>query len=189
MTRLILIFFLLLTATTGYAEPFNTELQLLDWSKAVRFWIDKLQPKYSPTETTLIANQVLFHAEQHDIPVDLLVALITAESKFDTKAHSTHGAQGLTQVIPKYHREKVRGRSLYDPSVGIEVGTLVLKDCLTKHRGNKFSALACYSGSRGSHAKRYQTLVLTQLLRFKQTIAHTNPDPVILMTDVDSTIF
>ncbi|MCV5245983.1 transglycosylase SLT domain-containing protein, partial [Escherichia coli] len=46
-------------------------------------------------------------ASRYKIDPLLMVALISVESAFNPTAESAWGAQGLTQVIPKYHPEKL----------------------------------------------------------------------------------
>lgn len=168
MLRCFILITLLFLATTGRSETLDKYFHLLDMEQTTRLWIDKLQPNY-PTDTkNVIANHLLINAATHDIPLELLVGLITVESRFNTKAVSSHGAKGLTQVMPRYHKAKIKGRDIFDPRVGIEVGSLVLRDCLNQHRGNHLNALSCYSGSRGAQAVKYQQTVLTQTKRFKQ---------------------
>lgn len=166
MVRWITSLFLLFYATTGFSASHDYHTSKLDWGSAVRYWIDKFQPKINPTLRNLIANQVLYYSEKNKHSVELLVALITIESKFDTKAQSRHGAKGLTQVVAKWHPEKVQGRSLFLPEIGIEVGSKILKDCLISANGNERKALSCYSGKSGAKAVEYQNLVFNQRKRF-----------------------
>lgn len=168
MLRAFILVTLLFLATTVRSEPLDKYFQLLDMEQTTRLWIDQLQPN-SPTDTkNVITNHLLLNAATHDIPLELLIGLITVESRFDPKAVSSHGAKGITQVMPRYHKNLIRGRDIFDPRVGIEVGSLILRDCLNKHHGNHLMALSCYSGSSGAQAVKYQQHVLTQTKRFKQ---------------------
>lgn len=167
MFRSLFLFTLLFLATTVRSDPLHEYFQLLDMEEPVKEWIHKLQPS-SPTDTkNVITNHLLFNSATHDIPLELLIGLITVESRFNTRAVSSHGAKGLTQVMPRYHKTKINGRDIFDPRVGIEVGSLVLRDCLNKHHGNHLMALSCYSGSKGAQAVKYQQSVLTQTKRFQ----------------------
>lgn len=170
MIRCLTSLFLLFFATTGFSATYNIQPPKLDWGKAVRYWIDKHQPKINPALRNVIANQVLYYSNKNSHSIDLLVALITTESKFDTNAQSRHGAKGLTQVVPKWHPEKIQGRSLFNPEVGIEVGSKILKDCLITANGNERKALSCYSGKSGAKAIEYQNYVLNQRRRFLNTL-------------------
>ncbi|MCP2871745.1 transglycosylase SLT domain-containing protein, partial [Salmonella enterica subsp. enterica serovar Typhimurium] len=65
-------------------------------------------------------------ASRYKLDPLLLIALISVESAFNPTAESAWGAQGLTQVIPKYHPEKLAlfgpDASLLDPTTSIFVG-------------------------------------------------------------------
>src|SRR5690606_2210584 len=55
---------------------------------------------------------------------ELLIAIMNKESTFRPKVQSRYGAQGLMQVVRRWHREKLEaGESLFDPAVNIRVGT------------------------------------------------------------------
>lgn len=87
---------------------------------------------------------------------------------FNPDAVSLAGAQGLTQVIPRYHAEKLLpGESLRDPRVSFRVGAAVLKEYLQKSQGNLGAALLRYSGS----ATRYPAKVLDMERKFFELAA------------------
>jgi soluble lytic murein transglycosylase-like protein len=167
MVKLILTIFTLFFATTGNTEPIDKYFHSLNMKRTTELWIDKLQPNRS-TDTDIIANHLLMNAAANNIPVEILVGLITVESRFNTRATSSHGAKGLTQVMPRYHKAKIHGRDIFDPRVGIEVGSLILRDCLDKHSNSYRKALGCYSGSKGKQAVKYYQLVLKESNRFTQ---------------------
>lgn len=76
----------------------------------------------------------------------LILALIATESSFNPNSLSNKGAKGYTQVIPKWHRDKILNRDIWDVKVNIEVGVKVLKDCFRRNK-TEYSALACYNGA------------------------------------------
>lgn len=76
----------------------------------------------------------------------LVLALIATESSFNPNSLSNKGAKGYTQVIPKWHRDKILNRDIWDVKVNIEVGVKVLKDCFRRNK-TEYSALACYNGA------------------------------------------
>lgn len=90
----------------------------------------------------------LTHKYSKEFGVDptLMLGLIGAESSYNKKARSHVGALGYTQVWPKWHQDKIKGRDILDTSVNIEVGTRYLKDCLNRF-GSEYKALACYNGA------------------------------------------
>ena len=80
----------------------------------------------------------------------LLVAVMAIESRFNPFAESPVGAQGLMQVIPRFHTDKVDVKSdkaaLFDPDTNIRVGALVLKEYI-RNTGSVERALEQYGGS------------------------------------------
>lgn len=80
----------------------------------------------------------------------LLVAVMAIESRFNPFAESPMGAQGLMQVIPKWHPDKVDVKSdrsaMFDPETNIRVGAMVLKEYI-QSTGSVERALQQYSGS------------------------------------------
>ena len=66
----------------------------------------------------------------------LLVAIMAVESSFNPIAESPMGAQGLMQVIPRFHQEKIVDQgsdaSLLNPQTNIVVGARVLKEYLVR---------------------------------------------------------
>lgn len=80
----------------------------------------------------------------------LLVAVMAIEFRFNPFAESPMGAQGLMQVIPKWHPDKVDVKSdraaLFDPETNIRVGALVLKEYI-QFTGSIERALQQYNGS------------------------------------------
>src|SRR3546814_4641906 len=79
------------------------------------------------------------------------------ESSLSPKVQSRYGAQGLMQVVRRWHREKLHpSESLFDPAVNIRVGADVLEEYLELAGGNLSAALAKYSGN----ARNYASAVL-----------------------------
>lgn len=80
----------------------------------------------------------------------LLVAVMAVESSFNPIAESPMGAQGLMQIIPRFHQEKIVDQgsdaSLLDPQTNIVVGARVLKEYLVR-TGSMQHALQVYNGA------------------------------------------
>jgi soluble lytic murein transglycosylase-like protein len=93
----------------------------------------------------IVSSAIRFSEKQNLDPL-LVLAMIKVESGFKDTARSGYGAKGLMQVVPRWHRDKLKGRNPYDTDVSVEVGTQVLKDCLDKRNGRLATTLACYSG-------------------------------------------
>lgn len=101
----------------------------------------------------------------------LLVAMIAIESSFNPFAESVVGAQGLMQVIPRFHQDKIGedagDDALFDPQTNIRVGALVLKEGLSRF-GSLRSALQYYGGALKDPEARYAAKVLAMKNRLSQ---------------------
>ncbi|MBI2449267.1 lytic transglycosylase domain-containing protein [Candidatus Pacearchaeota archaeon] len=51
-------------------------------------------------DITNIASFVVDYSEEYDVPVSLILSIMTAESNFKIKAVSSSGAKGLMQILP-----------------------------------------------------------------------------------------
>lgn len=84
---------------------------------------------------------------------ELLIAIMQKESALRPKVQSRSGAQGLMQVIPRWHRDKLQpSESLFDPEVNVRVGADVLEEYLEQADGNLSKALRKYSGNTPGYA-------------------------------------
>ncbi len=106
-------------------------------------------------QVSAVALEPLLAAAQQtgrSVGVDplLLVAVMAIESRFNPFAESPMGAQGLMQVIPKWHPDKVDVKTdkgaMFDPDTNIRVGALVLKEYI-QSTGSVERALQQYNGS------------------------------------------
>ncbi|MDS1139021.1 transglycosylase SLT domain-containing protein [Pusillimonas sp. SM2304] len=88
-------------------------------------------------------------AEKRDgIEPELLIAIMQKESSLRPRVQSRYGAQGLMQVVRRWHREKLSpSESLFDPEVNIRVGTDILEEYLELAGGSLTKALGKYSGN------------------------------------------
>ncbi len=105
----------------------------------------------------------------------LLVAVIAIESSFNPFAESSVGAQGLMQVIPRFHMDKIGddagADALFDPQLNIRVGALVLKEGLARY-GTLQNALQYYGGALNDPKAGYANKVLAMKARLKNAAGH-----------------
>ena len=95
---------------------------------------------------------IVEESDQHDVPPDLVAAVIFTESKFRDQT-SEAGARGLMQITPPTAViiEQLSGgtnfklEDLSDPDVNIAYGTFYLRHLLDKFDGNETAALAAYN--------------------------------------------
>lgn len=91
--------------------------------------------KVSYSIAELSVKESVKSAKKHQIEPTLLLALMGQESSFNKKAKSNYGAEGLMQVVPRWHEKtmrKVGVTDILEAPVGkqIELGTVVLKEFL-----------------------------------------------------------
>lgn len=110
----------------------------------------------------------------------LIVAVMAIESGFNPIAESPMGAQGLMQVIPRYHQDKLEesgGESLLDPLVNITVGAQVLKESI-RRAGSLEGGLDQYGGVVANGELQYSARVLAERQRLQAIAKRTRPPTV-----------
>lgn len=131
------------------AEAVETPVKLSPDLQRVKAYVAK---RY---QVSAVALEPLLAAAQQtgrSVGVDplLLVAVMAIESRFNPFAESPMGAQGLMQVIPRWHPDKVDVKAdrsaMFDPNTNIRVGALVLKEYI-QTTGSVERALQQYNGS------------------------------------------
>ena len=113
----------------------------------------------------------------------LIVAIIGVESGFNPFAESSFGAQGLMQIIPRFHKDKLPAGAgenpLLDPLINIKVGVHVLEEAI-RRRGGLIPGLQQYAGSSDTQGG-YASKVLAEKERLEQAArrnaANVTPTP------------
>ncbi|MGB6103896.1 MAG: transglycosylase SLT domain-containing protein [Pusillimonas sp.] len=95
-------------------------------------------------------------ADKRDgIEPELLIAIMQKESSLRPRVQSRYGAQGLMQVVRRWHHDKLSpSESLFDPEVNIRVGADILEEYLELAGGSLIKALGKYSGSARGYPNR-----------------------------------
>jgi len=113
----------------------------------------------------------------HEVKLDplLILAVMAVESRFNPIAESVAGAQGLMQVIPKYHADKVpdshADASFLNPRVNVLVGAKVLKDYIGRSGGNLQTGLQRYNGAPSDSSAQYANKVIAEKERLRQVFS------------------
>lgn len=101
----------------------------------------------------------------------LIVAVISIESKFNPFSHSSMGAQGLMQIIPRYHQDKLPkdagNMALYDPVTNVQIGTRILQEFIQR-QGGLMEGLQYYAGAADDLEQAYASKVMAERNRLEQ---------------------
>jgi hypothetical protein len=105
----------------------------------------------------------------------LVLAVMSIESRFDPKARSPRGAQGLMQVVTRVHARRFEPfggiAAAFDPIANIRVGTQILKEYII-HAGSAEGGLKGYVGAAGSGDDGgYGSKVLAERAKFAAVAA------------------
>ena len=88
-------------------------------------------------------------AALHGVDPDLVKAVIQTESRFDPRASSGAGAQGLMQLMPRTAKA-VGIEDPFDPRQNIFGGVKYLSQMMERYNGNTALALAAYNAGPGN---------------------------------------
>ena len=91
-------------------------------------------------------------AARHELPADLLHAIIRAESAYDSRAVSNKGAAGLMQLMPETAKQ-YGVKDVFDPQENLEGGAKYLKDLVRLYDGRRDLVLAAYNAGQAAVKK------------------------------------
>lgn len=149
------------------ADPLTPRMRVALESVARRYRVsmDALEPIFTTAE-----------ASGRDLRIDplLIVAVIAVESRFNPFSESVMGAQGLMQVIPRFHQDKLpKGAdemSFFDPVLNVRVGARVLKESIQRN-GGVVPGLQQFAGAADDAEQRYAGKVLAEKARLESVAA------------------
>ena len=108
---------------------------------------------------------------ERNIDPMLLIAIISIESGFNPYSQSVMGAQGLMQVIPRFHQDKIPewagNQPFLDPVSNVYIGTHVLQEAISR-QGDLMLGLQYYAGALSDEDLGYANKVLAEKLRLSQ---------------------
>lgn len=125
-------------------------------------------------------DEVLKMSEKTEIPSSLIYAIMKQESAFNEKSRSGADALGLMQVIPalakslskKYQISYTTPQDLYNPIINIQLGTLELKDQLSKQKGQLTFVAAAYNAGPNALAKWVKEHSTDDIFEFIENIPY-----------------
>jgi soluble lytic murein transglycosylase-like protein len=126
--------------------------------------------KVAADATQYIVSAAYLSGREVGIDPLLILAVMAIESRMNPFAESGMGAQGLMQVIPKYHLDKFEEHggpeAVLNPVANIRVGALILKDYFRRYGGVE-QGLRVYSGATSVEDNGYASKVLAERDRLK----------------------
>lgn len=119
---------------------------------------------------------IQYEAVRAGLDPQIVLSLITVESRFNPYAISPVGALGIMQIMPFWQKQiGTSSQSLLDVRTNIRYGCTILRYYLDKEKGNMDRALARYNGSLGK--TWYPDLVHDSYNKY------WTPYPVMMMVD------
>jgi len=147
-------------------EPLDAAQQILVEHLSRRFAVAA-----SATEPMVAAA----YRAAHEVGLDplLVLAVISIESRFNPIAESSMGAQGLMQIIPRFHLDKLRAAggedAVFDPEANIQIGARILQEYV--HRtGTLEAGLQFYNGALRDSSAQYAAKVMAERERLEQVL-------------------
>lgn len=124
----------------------------------IKMIVEETRNKVSLKDVKRIVNAVFKESDKQNVDPFLIVAVLGVESTFNPSASNKSGARGLGQVIPKWHRDKIRGRDIMNIETNVEVSTQVFVDCLDKGKNSIYKASGCYSSNAKNFASKLKRI-------------------------------
>jgi soluble lytic murein transglycosylase len=99
---------------------------------------------------------IVKYSTQYDVDPALVAAVILQESRFNPKAQSPVGAQGLMQFMPGTAATMAKETGhwptydIFDAETSVEFGAAHIRDLLVKYNGNVSQALVGYNAGTGT---------------------------------------
>jgi soluble lytic murein transglycosylase-like protein len=158
-------------------NPIQPHLVFSDKEKAAAWLLDMsnrlkgVAPKDPLVQDEFMRKRLLTTIQYESIRAgldpQLVLSLITVESRFNKYAISSAGARGIMQVMPFWQRQiGARDQDLLNVQTNIRFGCTILRHYLQLEHGDMFMALGRYNGSRGQAT--YPNLVFGALNRYWQ---------------------
>ena len=138
----------LMFGTQVFADTNTVKHSMVDWM------LNESGFDINPKVAYKIAGSITKHSKTHDVDPFLVLSMIKRESGFRHTIKNRYGAVGLMQVVPRYHKEKIKGRSLTDIDTNIEVGVMILAEYLESNQGSLRKALVKYSGNARNYREK-----------------------------------
>lgn len=162
------------TAIINPIQPhlvFSSKEKADAWLSDMSSRLKKVSPKDPLIQDDFMRTRLLttiqYESVRAGLDPQLVLSLITVESRFNKYAISSAGARGIMQVMPFWMRQiGAQGQDLLNVQTNIRFGCTILRHYLQLERGDVFMALGRYNGSRGQAT--YPNLVFGAMNRYWQ---------------------
>ena len=137
----------------------------------------------------LIVAAAYLAGRDYEVDPLLILGVMAVESRFNPFAESAMGAQGLMQVIPKFHMERFEEhggqKAILNPVANINVGADILKEYIARAGGIE-AGLKRYSGATGESDNGYAAKVFFERNELANALNNLKgvkkPTPLVLST-------
>ena len=103
----------------------------------------------------------------------LIIAVIGVESGFNPFSQSVVGAQGLMQVMPRFHSDKLPEDAgslpFFDPIINVQIGARILRESIARN-GGLVPGLQQFGGALNDPEQRYASKVMTERRRLEAAL-------------------
>jgi len=153
----------------------NAEPGPVALSPRMRGAMDYVSKRYRVANEALLPIFSAAQVSARELRLDplLIIAVIGVESGFNPFSQSVVGAQGLMQVVPRFHQDKlpdeVPGTSFLDPVTNVQIGARVLHESIRRNGGLE-DGLQQFAGALGDPERRYASKVLAEKQRLEQAV-------------------
>lgn len=143
------------------SKDFERMVWIQDIQQVIRKWVS------DDDEAEAIARWVYIYSVRFELSPELVLGVISVESRFDHFAISNVGARGLMQVMP-FWKENLGAPTdnLFDIQTNIRYGCAILRHYVDRYK-RVDRALAAYNGSLGK--AKYPNKIFAQMKKFKAT--------------------
>jgi soluble lytic murein transglycosylase-like protein len=153
---------------------FSNEEKADAWLSDMSNRLKKVAPKNPLVQDDFMRNRLLvtiqYESVRAGLDPQLVLSVITVESRFNKYAISSAGAQGIMQVMPFWVRQiGAYDQDLLNVQTNIRFGCTILRHYMQLEHGDRFYALGRYNGSRGK--PDYPNLVFNAYNRYWQPAA------------------
>lgn len=135
-------------------EVLNEDL-VLETSVKEEKLVDYISTKFKVSKKVAlnVVNLANKHAHETFPKRDDILAIIAVESQYDIFALA-QGCYGLMQIQRKSHKKVLKGRSLHNPDVNVELGSGILNQYFVLLNGSKKAAVLSFNAGIGNYKNK-----------------------------------